>query len=108
MSTPKKQSNVERGQWRTKCRETLAQHIKARVGISLDPAHVRLKTSREDAYSWHALPEKQHLFEKSLSDHSTGAYKELCEGAGITFEAIPRDTTEASHGQQTFVSLCRS
>lgn len=31
---------------------------------------------------------KQLDVEKSMSDHSVGVYKELCEGVGITFEAM--------------------
>lgn len=30
-----------------------------------------------------------HLFSKNISDHSIGAYRELCAGLGNTFEAIP-------------------
>ena len=35
------------------------------------------------------MPEKRHLFSKNMSDHSIGAYKELCEGISIAFEAVP-------------------
>jgi len=35
------------------------------------------------------LPEKRHLFLKNISDHSIGAYKELCKGIGVAFEAVP-------------------
>lgn len=35
------------------------------------------------------MPEKRHLFSKNISDHSIGAYKELCEGISIAFEAVP-------------------
>jgi len=26
---------------------------------------------------------------KNISDHSIGAYKELCKGIGVAFEAVP-------------------
>jgi hypothetical protein len=35
------------------------------------------------------LPEKRHLFSKNISDYLIRAYKELCEGISIMFEAIP-------------------
>ncbi|KAL8643185.1 MAG: hypothetical protein Q9228_000170, partial [Teloschistes exilis] len=34
------------------------------------------------------LPEKEHLFKKHLSKHSIGAYRELCRGVGVSFEAV--------------------
>ncbi|KAI0977481.1 hypothetical protein F4678DRAFT_413214 [Xylaria arbuscula] len=34
------------------------------------------------------LPEMQHLFSKNLSDHSIGAYRELCDNVGVAFEAV--------------------
>ena len=30
---------------------------------------------------------------KNISDHSIGAYKELCKGIGVAFEAVPVNTT---------------
>ncbi|PNH45135.1 hypothetical protein VD0003_g9287 [Verticillium dahliae] len=80
----------------------LAQHLEARLGIILDPSQVRLQTSREDAYDWQVLPEKQHLFEKNLSNHSIRVYKELCDSVGVSFEAVPKATAPAYSGQQTF------
>ena len=42
---------------------------------------------------WKPLPEKEKLlskiFEKNISDHSVGVYKELCKGVGKTFKAVP-------------------
>ena len=60
----------------------------AKLGISIEPAEVRLITSGDDPYTWHMLPEKQHLFMKHLSKHSIGTYRELCRGVGVSFEAI--------------------
>jgi hypothetical protein len=50
----------------------------------------------EDGYMWAALPEKEELFTRQLSKHSTGVYMELCQGVGVSFEAIaqPRSDTE--------------
>ncbi|KAK0747295.1 hypothetical protein B0T21DRAFT_277431, partial [Apiosordaria backusii] len=74
---------------RERCRDLLTQYIKERVGISIKPSEVRLLTSRNDGYSWKYLPEAEHLFSKNISDHSIGAYRELCAGLGNTFEAVP-------------------
>jgi hypothetical protein len=41
---------------------------------------------------WKPLPEKKYLFSKNISDHSVGAYKELCEGIDKTFEVIATST----------------
>jgi hypothetical protein len=35
---------------------------------------------------------KKHLFSKNISDYSIGAYKELCEGVGVTSEVVPVTT----------------
>lgn len=59
----------------------------ARLGITIEPAEVRLITNAEDPYSWQALPERSHLFRKQLSKHTIGAYRELCREVGISFEA---------------------
>ena len=59
-----------------------------KLGISIEPAEVRLITSANDSYTWQILPEKEHLFKKHLSKHSIGAYRELCRGVGVSFEAV--------------------
>jgi len=81
-------SNLERGRWRIKCRQDLSEHIKDALGIIIEPSQVRLITTDDDPYGWAVLPEKRHLFSKNLSNHSIGAYKELCECVGISFEAV--------------------
>jgi hypothetical protein len=62
------------------------------LGIRVEPSRVRLTPGADDQYIWKILPEKKELFskifEKNLSDHSVGAYKELCQGVGVTFEAV--------------------
>ncbi|KAF2008252.1 hypothetical protein BU24DRAFT_360698, partial [Aaosphaeria arxii CBS 175.79] len=72
------------------------------LGITVEPAQVRLLPRLDDPYRWRAVPEKQHLFSKNLSDHSIGAYKSLCDGIGKTFEAVLLGTsmlpTEADIG----------
>lgn len=55
---------------------------------------MRLITNGDDPYTWAALPGREHLFSKHISGHSIGAYKELCEGIGVTFEALPVTTAE--------------
>jgi len=59
-----------------------------RLGLHIEPAEVRLITGRDDLYTLQTLPEKNHLFKKQLSKHSIGAYKELCRGVGVSFEAV--------------------
>ncbi|KAK3933977.1 hypothetical protein QBC46DRAFT_368491 [Diplogelasinospora grovesii] len=75
-------SSLKRRRWRDKCRELLADHIRKRIGITLEPSDVRLR----------ALPHKRHLFIKQLSDHTLRAYKDLCEGVRVTFKAVPWST----------------
>jgi hypothetical protein len=54
------------------------------------------------------LPEKKHLFMKNISDHSIGAYKELCKGIGVAFEAVPVKATTGTgledHVQAVLIS----
>jgi len=74
-------SNLDRAAYRTKCRQKLSQHIRkvcypvensncwrslkvTKLGISIEPAEVRLITSNDDPYTWQKLSEKQHLFKK--------------------------------------------
>jgi hypothetical protein len=66
-----------------------------RLGIVVEPAQVRLMPDIGDGYMWAALPEKEHLFTKQLSKHSTGAYTELCRGVGVSFEAIAQLRSDA-------------
>jgi hypothetical protein len=61
-----------------------------KLGISIEPAQVRLIPAVEDGYLWTAIPEKKHLFTKQLSKLSIGAYMELCREAGKSFEAVER------------------
>jgi hypothetical protein len=53
------------------------------------------------------LREKKHLFSKNISDHSIGAYKELCEGIDSAFEAVPvaapAGTGSVEHVQETLI-----
>ena len=121
-------SNLDRSAYRTKCRQKLSEHIRkiwpssgeyerltslevAKLGILIEPAEVRLITSSNDPYTWHRLPDKQHLFEKHLSKHSIGAYRELCRGIGVSFEAVlvPESNNAAerkAHGQRPGVRGC--
>ena len=71
-----------------------------KLGISIEPAEIRLITSANDPYTWQILPEKQYLFMKHLSKHSVGAYKELCQGVGISFEAVlAPESSDAAEGK---------
>jgi hypothetical protein len=124
---PIRTSNLERGKWRSKCREQLSNHIRkttppvhfpnltnitleSRIGITIDPSQVRLIPGADDPYSWKVLPEKRHLFSKNLSDHSISAYKELCGEIGAAFEAVPVETTRPAISaenvtQEAFTSI---
>ena len=105
-------NNVERSKCRKQCREQLSQYIRetdarlhkmvtdytleSTLGIAIDPSQVRLVPRVTDPYRWRFVPEKEHLFSKNISEHSIGAYKELCEGIdaynegkGAAFEAVP-------------------
>ncbi|PVH69406.1 hypothetical protein DL98DRAFT_661712 [Cadophora sp. DSE1049] len=105
---PIRSSNLERSRWRSRCREELSKHIQKKVGIVIEPSQVRLVTGADDLYTWKVLPQKKHLFSKNISDHSIGAYKELCEGIDSAFEAVPVTTKtrarSAEYVQETLMS----
>jgi len=116
---PIRSSNIERGKWRSKCREQLSQHIRkafpafssimtniileSRIGVSIELSQVRLALGPDDPYSWKVLPEKKHLFLKNISDYSTGVYKELYKGVGVLFEAIATKPTGTKSENITYV-----
>ena len=58
----------------------------------IKPSDVRLNLRANDPYAWKVLPGKEafysQIFAKSLSDHSIGTYRLLCEEVGKTFEAV--------------------
>ncbi|KAH8701366.1 hypothetical protein GQ44DRAFT_831925 [Phaeosphaeriaceae sp. PMI808] len=95
-----RRSNVDRDQWRVLCREQLSKHIQSTLGINVKPSEVRLSPSQNDPYAWKILPEKRRVFSeiftKNLSQHSISAYKALCEGVGISFEAVYASTNDNS------------
>jgi hypothetical protein len=79
------------------------------LGIIVEPSRVRLSPGADDQYVWKILPEKKELlskiFEKNLSDHSIGAYKELCQGVGVTFEAVLMAATTGINNENVEDSL---
>ena len=105
-----KQSNIERSEWREKCRRELVQHISLstppqshiqnadnftddKLGLNIDPADVRLIPNAVDQYRWGPIPGKEamfkgSLFERHLSKLSIGPLMELRRGVGKTFQAI--------------------
>ncbi|KAH7113184.1 hypothetical protein B0J11DRAFT_143511 [Dendryphion nanum] len=95
-----RQSNVDRDQWRVLCRERLSKHIQSTLGLNVKPSEVRLSPTPNDPYAWKILPEKRRtlseIFTKNLSQHSINAYKALCEGVGISFEAVYASTYDTS------------
>ena len=121
-------SNLNRAAYRAKCRKRLSEHIRkvepssegdpsltkpqvAKLGITVEPAEVRLITNAEDPYTWEALPEKSYLFKKQLSKHNISAYRELCREVGLSFEAglAPESSSftgrEPNEGRQATVSM---
>lgn len=121
-------SSLNRAAYRAKCRKRLSEHIRkgeppsegdpsltksqvAKLGITIEPAEVRLITNAEDPYIWQALPEKNHLFKKQLSKHNISAYRELCREVGLSFEAaLAPDSSsftgrEPNKGRQATISL---
>lgn len=42
----------------------------------------------DDLYTWSVLPAAKHLFNRHLSKHGVGAYQEILQQVGITFEAV--------------------
>ncbi|KAH6881111.1 hypothetical protein B0T10DRAFT_580967 [Thelonectria olida] len=92
-------SNIDRSQWRMKCRERLAQHIKENLRLDVHPEDVRLIPNRDDLYQWEKHPSKKHLFDKHLSKLSIGPLKELYREVGLSFRAV-RSLAE-SDGQST-------
>jgi hypothetical protein len=75
---------------KTSCHILANTLLESRLGITIEPSQVRLIPRTDDLYCWKVLSEKQYLFSKNLSEHSTGAYKELWSGVGVTFEAVPK------------------
>ncbi|KAI4167267.1 MAG: hypothetical protein LQ343_007364 [Gyalolechia ehrenbergii] len=95
-------NNRTRAHYRVICRQQLSDHIAAKLGVSVRPEDVRLITSPDDPYTWQILPEKRHLFTKHLSKHSTGAYRELSRGVGISFEAVTPAKAASSEVPQQY------
>lgn len=77
-----------------------------KLGLSVRPEDVRLITSADDPYMWQILPEKRHLFTKHLSKHSTGAYRELSRGIGVSFEAVLRTRAPAAEIPEQYRPEC--
>ena len=97
-------SNLNRAEWRQKCRSALADHLRktfdhwrtytkremlgSKLGLSIELSMIRLSPQPEDGYAWLRSADREHLFSKQLSKHSVGAYMELCREVGSSVEAI--------------------
>ena len=106
---PIRTSNLERGKWRSKCREQLSKYIRkaspassstvantipeSRIDIIIELLQVCLIPGTNNPYSWKVLPEKKYLFSKNINDYSISAYKELYREISVLFKAIPIKTT---------------
>ena len=66
--------------------------LEQRLGILIKPSQVRLKTeTTDDPYLWERIEEKEHLFDKNLSELSTAALEELFEAVEKCFiVAVPK------------------
>ena len=120
--TSRRSNNVLRTEWTRKCREQLSLHIcigccplwsklanlvqDNRLGISIEPSQVRLKTNPDDPYRWETMKEKEHLFLKNLSDLSTGQLKELCDGVDKSFVAACRPLRGELQTESRKESVC--
>ena len=62
--------------------------------MAIAPGDVRSIPGPDDPYEWQALPKTQHLFEKHISKHSIGAYRELCREVGKSFLARKREASQ--------------
>ncbi|KFZ24935.1 hypothetical protein V502_00586 [Pseudogymnoascus sp. VKM F-4520 (FW-2644)] len=94
-------SSQERAKWRTECREKLASHIHSQLRLAMLPTDVKLITKPEDLYQWSILTAgKAALFNKQLSNHSTGAYIDLSNGVGVHFKAVLAEGA-ANYEQET-------
>ncbi|KAJ4502312.1 hypothetical protein HRR83_002609 [Exophiala dermatitidis] len=71
--------NQKRTQWNRKCREKLAANIHSRLGITVEPSQVRLKTNDDDPYTWEKTEAISHLFTQNLSEFSIKSLQKLCE-----------------------------
>jgi hypothetical protein len=69
------------------------------LGILIEPAQVRLQTENtNDPYTWDRTEEKNHLFQKNISDHPIGKLKELSEGVvGKSIAAVAKKTAQRFH-----------
>ena len=95
-------------------RSGLIEFTESKLGIDVEPEHIRLMPRPGDGYIWKQVaaedesplekktlpaekealqakkktPRKEHLFTKQLSKLSVGAYMELIRGVNVWFEAI--------------------
>ncbi|KKY29201.1 hypothetical protein UCRPC4_g00107 [Phaeomoniella chlamydospora] len=58
-----------------------------RLAVVVEPSQVRLLPGDEDPYKWDRVEEKEHLFQKNLSDLSIRALRELIESIGDSVAA---------------------
>ena len=77
-----------------------------RLGISIEPSQVRLKTRLDDPYKWEKMKEREYLFMKNLSNLSTNQLRELCNGIGKSFVAVGKPVAAGSGGENTQGNVC--
>lgn len=65
-----------------------------KLGLTISGEEVRLITNKDDPYQWSRLPGTEHLFSKQLSKHCLRSYREIYEGVGRSFEAVPNHSRE--------------
>ena len=86
-------NNLKKSRLNKQCRDVLSAHIKSELGIMVEPDQVRLKTEdTNDPYVWERVKEKDYLFSKNISEHSTGTLVELRDGVKIFFAAVMKSS----------------
>ena len=74
-----------------------SERSKKEGGFPWMPGQVDRVAAITDAVEDKVRSRLTELFSKNISDHSAGAYRELCEGVGKTFEAVPPILPDASN-----------
>lgn len=75
--------------------------------FSLVPGKVDRVVATTDTVEDKVRSRLTELFSKNISDHSAGAYRELCEGVDKAFEAVPSILTLAD-ASNSIVSVWKS
>ena len=70
--------------------------VEQQLGFDVGKAEVRLVPGTTDPYAWQYGPEQRHLFQKQLSKHNIGAYRQICHELGRSIRVVARDDQSLS------------